>query len=203
VPANNLAVNQLNFGDTLDGDYVSQQFSKAANREYGKSYYTDTENFFSQGTFDVKTKFASSPLLYLEGTGVSGSAQISTLQFKSTAEASTLGGGSLAAAVANIKLGTYYITQADAIVTSAGQYRIESDPTTGYKSYTIESGDTLTFESAGYAGVSNLTYTFKKLIGPSAITLASGTGLINFNYVVTSADLSSNAIFTCEVSCQA
>jgi hypothetical protein len=73
TPANNLAVNNLNFGDTLDGDYISQQFAKGANREYGKQYYVDTNNFFSQGTFEVKTGFASSPLTYLQGTGVSGS----------------------------------------------------------------------------------------------------------------------------------
>ena len=73
VPANNLAVNKLNFGDTLDGDYISQQFAKGANREFGKSYYTDTTNFYSQGTFEVKTTFASSPLLRITGTGLSGS----------------------------------------------------------------------------------------------------------------------------------
>ena len=73
IPANNLAVNQLNFGDTLDQDYLSQQFSKLANREFGKSYYTDTTNFFSQGTLEVKTTFASSPLLQIAGTGLSGS----------------------------------------------------------------------------------------------------------------------------------
>ena len=73
IPANNLAVNELNFGDTLDQDYISQQFSKAANREYGKQYYTDTENFFSQGKFEVKTILASSPLIQIQGTGISGS----------------------------------------------------------------------------------------------------------------------------------
>jgi hypothetical protein len=73
TPANNLAVNRLNFGDTLDGDYISQQFSKEANREFGKSYYIDTENFFSQGEFNVKTTFGSSPLLRIPGTGLSGS----------------------------------------------------------------------------------------------------------------------------------
>ena len=73
IPANNLAVNQLNFGDTLDGDYISQQFSKGANREYGKSYYTDINNFYSQGKFEVKTTFASSPLIRIAGTGLSGS----------------------------------------------------------------------------------------------------------------------------------
>ena len=39
IPANNLAVNELNFGDTLDNDYVSQQFAKQENREFGKTYY--------------------------------------------------------------------------------------------------------------------------------------------------------------------
>jgi hypothetical protein len=75
IPANNFAVNELSFGDLLDNDYVSQQFSKAANREFGKTYYVDQENFFSQGKFDVKPSVSSSPLVYLQGTGVSGSAQ--------------------------------------------------------------------------------------------------------------------------------
>ena len=73
IPANNLAVNKLNFGDALDTDYVSLQFAKAANREYGKQYYVDTNNFFSQGEFTVKTTFASDPLLRIAGTGQSGS----------------------------------------------------------------------------------------------------------------------------------
>lgn len=75
IPANNFAVNELNFGDKLDNDYVSQQFSKGANRDYGKTYYVDQENFFSQGKFEVVPAVSSSPLIYLQGTGVSGSAQ--------------------------------------------------------------------------------------------------------------------------------
>jgi hypothetical protein len=73
IPANNLAVNELNFGDTLDQDYISQQFNKESNREYGKTYYVDTTNFFSQGKFEVKTTFASDPLIRIDGTGLSGS----------------------------------------------------------------------------------------------------------------------------------
>jgi hypothetical protein len=73
IPANNLAVNKLTFGDTLDTDYISQQFSKEANREFGKQYYIDTANYFSQGSFDVKTTFASDPLIRIAGTGLSGS----------------------------------------------------------------------------------------------------------------------------------
>jgi hypothetical protein len=73
IPANNFAVNELSFGDTLDTDYISQQFAKAANRDFGKSYYVDQQNFFSQGKFEVKTSVSSTPLLYLQGTGLSGS----------------------------------------------------------------------------------------------------------------------------------
>jgi hypothetical protein len=75
IPANNFAVNELNFGDTLDQDYISLQFSRGANREYGKTYYVDQENFFSQGKFEVKTAVASSPLLYVVGSGLSGSVE--------------------------------------------------------------------------------------------------------------------------------
>jgi len=73
IPANNLAVNELFFGDTLDQDYIAQQFSKEANREYGKTYYTDTQNYFSQGKFEVKTTFGNGPLIRIPGTGLSGS----------------------------------------------------------------------------------------------------------------------------------
>ena len=74
VPANNLAVNKLQFGDTLGNDYLAQQFQKENTREFGKTYYTDTENYFSQGEFKVETTFSVSPLSYLPGTGLSGSA---------------------------------------------------------------------------------------------------------------------------------
>jgi hypothetical protein len=73
IPANNLAPNKVSFGDKLDGDYLSQQFSKLANREFGKTYYVDTTNFYSQGDMKVETTFSSTPLSYLEGTGLSGS----------------------------------------------------------------------------------------------------------------------------------
>jgi hypothetical protein len=73
VPANNLAPNKISFGDKLDGDYLSQQFSKLANRDFGKTYYVDTTNFYSQGDMKVETTFSSTPLSYLEGTGLSGS----------------------------------------------------------------------------------------------------------------------------------
>ena len=79
IPANNLAVNKLTFGDQLDTDYLSQQFSKANNRPYGDAYYIDTTNYFSQGEFKVLSGFASTPLGYIAGTGQSGSATFITI----------------------------------------------------------------------------------------------------------------------------
>lgn len=132
TPANNLAVQQLNFGDTLDGDYVSQQFSKGAGREFGKSYYVDQENFFSQGTFEVKTGFASSPLVYLSGTGVSGSAS---------------SGGTIAYAIGPCRLGygqiyqtcdepTYELYSNTGVITPGSKLYYDqygNSPVSGYK----------------------------------------------------------------------
>lgn len=119
IPANNLAVNELNFGDQLDSDYISQQFSKAANREYGKQYYVDQQNFFSQGKFEVKTTLASSPLILLSGTGLSGSVEGANPTPPVTSYAYVIGpsgyGGDTAACS-----NTYYYPTA--------VYALESDP---------------------------------------------------------------------------
>lgn len=75
IPSNNLAVNKLEFGDLIGNDYIAQQFSKLNTREFGKTYYTDTQNYFSQGEFKVETTFSNTPLSYVPGTGLSGSAE--------------------------------------------------------------------------------------------------------------------------------
>ena len=88
TPANNLAVNKLEFGGILDNDLLSQNFNKQNNREYGKSFYIDTQNFFSQGEFKVESTDAASPLRYVVGTGITGSANVQTgysiLYFRTT-----------------------------------------------------------------------------------------------------------------------
>lgn len=73
IPANNLAMKEVDFGDRLGLDLLAQNFNKEANRKFGTTYYIDDQNFFSQGKFSVETTFASSPLRYVEGTGLSGS----------------------------------------------------------------------------------------------------------------------------------
>lgn len=73
IPANSLAVREVDFGDKLGLDLLSQNFEKGAGRVFGTSYYIDDQNFFSQGSFKVETPFAATPLRYVEGTGLSGS----------------------------------------------------------------------------------------------------------------------------------
>ena len=198
TPANNLAVNELNFGDTLDGDYLSQQFSKGAGREFGKSYYVDTDNFFSQGKFEVKSGFASTPLGYLSKTGTSGSAQGGEFQFLSTATATTVGSFN-ATAVANIKLGTQYLTQATATVFSQNSSVTTNSPTTGFYTQDLNLGDIISFEAIG-GNTANFTYTFTKDLDSVQTTLDSGVSPTTFFYTITNTDIAATvAKFLCVV----
>ena len=79
TPANNLAVNKLEFGGVTGKDILAQNFEKENNRTFGKSIYVDSENFFSQGELKVEPVFSESPLRYVNGTGVSGSFTTPTL----------------------------------------------------------------------------------------------------------------------------
>jgi hypothetical protein len=74
TPANNLGVREVEFGDKLDIDFLSNNFKKSQNREFGKSYFRDTQNFFSEGKLEVESGFSSSPLRYVAGSGITGSA---------------------------------------------------------------------------------------------------------------------------------
>jgi hypothetical protein len=159
IPANNLAVNKLNFGDTLDTDYISQQFAKAANREYGKSYYTDTTNFYSQGSFDVKTTFASDPLLRISGTGLSGSV------------------GGIVYPITQYSAGTWQFTSLGARAACSSATRIQiftadGSLTTGQIAYRDQYGQT---PLTGYTYFSNGTIIYK--INSSTGVLEAGVSL--------------------------
>jgi hypothetical protein len=159
IPANNLAVNKLNFGDTLDGDYISQQFAKGANREFGKSYYVDTTNFYSQGEFNVKTTFASSPLIRMAGTGLSGSVS------------------GITGPITQYSAGTWQFTSLGARAACSSAIRIQiytanGDITTGQVAYVDQYGVT---PLTGYTYYSNGTIIYK--INPSTGVLESGVSL--------------------------
>ena len=152
IPANNLAVNKLNFGDTLDQDYISQQFSKAANREYGKTYYVDTTNFYSQGEFNVKTTFASDPLLRIAGTGLSGSVggitgpitqySVGTWQFTTS--------GALSACSSPIRIQIY---TANGMLTSGQVAYVDQYGVTPLTGYTYFSNGTLIYSIGATTGI--------------------------------------------------
>ena len=159
IPANNLAVNKLNFGDTLDGDFISQQFNKGANREFGKQYYVDTTNFYSQGEFNVKTTFASSPLIRIAGTGLSGSVS------------------GITGPITQYSAGTWRFTSLGARAACGSSIQIEiytanGDITTGQVAYRDQYGVT---PLTGYTYYSNGTIIYK--INSSTGVLESGVSL--------------------------
>jgi len=194
IPANNLAVNKLNFGDTLDGDYISQQFSKANNREYGKNYYIDTENFYSQGTFEVKTTFASSPLVYLEGTGLSGSFAARDADFGARSEASCYTDARVVIQC-NIRRFTTYVVSTNVLARTGeiGVYDC-SPPDCTYLPYPVAAGDILTFDALTSVG-GNMSWSFTKVTDSGATILNAGIGASQtFYYTVTTADISSGIL---------
>jgi hypothetical protein len=192
TPANNLAVNKLNFGDTLDGDYVSQQFAKGANREFGKSYYIDTDNFFSQGTFEVKTGMASSPLVYLTGTGTSGSSNVTQAGFRAGAIVATISSND-ASAQSFLQVETDYVAIAAVGVTSPVTTEFDFDPNIlGYNYRSVVVGNDIVFTSVAY-GTTNTTSQLIKITDSGSVNLYSGS-VSNFTYTITESDASSSVL---------
>ena len=154
IPANNLAVNKLNFGDTLDQDYISQQFSKAANREYGKTYYVDTTNFYSQGEFNVKTTFASDPLVRIAGTGLSGSV------------------GGITAPITQYSAGTWNFTSAGALSACSSPFDFVVYTANGL----LTSGQVAYYDQYGITPITGYTF-FSN--GTLIYAINSSTGVIS------------------------
>ena len=158
--ANNLAVNKLSFADTLDTDYIAQQFFKGANREYGKTYYNDTTNYYSQGELNVKTTFGNGPLLQIAGTGLSGSAE------------------GIAPIPSKYSIGTYKVSY----VSSAGLVCGNYAQSAFYQLYTDDgtfaSGKIVYLDAYGNNAVTGYTYLVKSVPGSQIYTLSSSTGTI-------------------------
>jgi hypothetical protein len=185
IPANNLAVNELNFGDRLDSDYVSQQFQKANNREFGKTYYVDTNNFFSQGQFNVETTFASSPLVYVSGTGASGSIAGQTLRagFQSSAQITTTDPDG-SAAYSQITFNSETVTYANAVTFGPGGAS-ETDPVSQFRYRVVAVGSTIQFEAMGGGTTTDIGF---YRIDDGGTTLLATTS--PYTYTVTAADVS-------------
>ena len=195
IPANNLAVNKLNFGDTLDGDYISQQFAKQQNREFGKSYYVDTNNFYSQGTFEVKTTLASSPLIRLAGTGQSGSALLKRTGFQAFASLFTTGSeGSEARAI--IDVSSEQVVNATATTFGPGS-ATSTDPISGYAFRSVQQGTIINFSATATGDSGPTTIAFKKINDSGTTTLSTAS---SYTYTITTGDISQTTLnFTAEV----
>lgn len=197
IPANNLAVNELNFGDTLDKDYISQTFNNLANREYGKTYFVDTENFFSQGKFEVQSGFASSPLVPVAGTGASGSFVTKLADFRSEATATITSGES-----GFVSSRSYIVYAGSNITDASGSVNVAvpngsatqtgNDPSSGFRVRRVNSGDEIGFviEKSG----AEATYDINKILDSGTESLFSGTltgtgsATVSYDYEVTKAD---------------
>ena len=194
IPANNLAVNELNFGDTLDKDYISQQFNNGANREFGKTYYIDTQNFFSQGKFEVQSGFASTPLASIAGTGASGSSFINTGGvFTTDATAISLpASGTTAEAI--IRLSNVIITDAFAAAGPSG----ETNNTVDTDTITVGAGQQVLFTAIN-DGDGGMVYLFEKETDSGTTILSSGAipagnETRNFIYNLTVLDTTSTVL---------
>lgn len=209
IPANNLAVNELNFGDTLDRDYISDEFNRLANREYGKTYYIDTQNFFSQGQFDVETGFASSPLVPVPGTGASGSFVTKLAEFKSTATATiTSGESGLVSSRSYIVYTGTNVTDASAAASvlnpNGSATQTTNDPSSGFRVRRVNSGDQIGFvaEGNGAGGTADFykITDFGTELLASDVWTGAGPHSFDYNYTVTKEDAGSTVLrFTTEV----
>jgi hypothetical protein len=119
-------------------------------------------------------------------------------QFRSTASATTITSFN-ATAIANIRLGTQYITQATAQVFSQNSSQTTNSPSTGFTSQTLQLGDVIRFEAFG-ATATNFDYTFIKELDSVQTILASGTSQTTFDYTIQSADIAATVTrFLCVV----
>lgn len=191
IPANNLAVNELNFGDKLDKDFLSKEFNDLENREYGKTYFIDTENFFSQGKFEVETSLASSPLLQVAGTGASGSVFQKVATFIADAT-STAPEFEFVSSETSISRFTTEIVSA-----FANAFDVETKNQVNEQTATVTAGDQIVFFVT--ANGQSSPFSFTKQTDSGTTTLSSGTlafagDILTFIYVVTVADTTSDVL---------
>ena len=150
TPANNLGVREVEFGDKLDVDFLAQNFNKKNNREFGKSYFRDTQNFFSEGKLAVESGLSSSPLRYVAGSGVTGSAGTPLTPFNGVIGTTTL-------AVCSQGTSIYYHNGTGAVP---------------------EIGDTVYYDSAGTQPVVTYDYLADDLGSGTIYELNAGNGVV-------------------------
>ena len=148
TPANNLGVREVEFGDTLDQDFLTQNFKKQNNREFGKSYFRDTQNFFSDGKLQVETGLGVSPLRYVVGSGTEGFAVVRLTAFYAV------------------------IANSPAVVCVQGEFQLYHDGTGARPTF----GDTVYYDVNGTTAVFAFNYILLDN-APTIYNLNPGTGV--------------------------
>jgi len=148
TPANNLGVREVEFGDTLDLDFLTQNFKKQNNREFGKSYFRDTQNFFSDGKLQVETGLGVSPLRYVVGSGTEGFAVVRLTSFYAV------------------------IANSPAVVCVQGEFQLYHDGTGARPTF----GDTVYYDVNGTTAVFAFNYILLDN-APTIYNLNPGTGV--------------------------
>ncbi len=143
--------------------------------------------------FEVKTTFASSPLVYLEGTGLSGSFATRDADFGVYVE-STCNVDRRVTTDASIRKFTTYVASAMATALTGETIVDCSPPDCTFLPYPVNAGDTLVFDTL--TGGASVTWVFSKTTDSGYTVLNAGTGPIGttYYYNITTADISSTIL---------
>ena len=136
---------------------------------------------------------ASSPLIYLSGTGTSGSTTLNNAGFTAFAGAVSEGAQSVLSN-SNISISTELIVTATAFA-APNSSDAQSDPATGYTFRNVYAGNQIVFNATTGGNTIN-TWSFSKGVNGVITELANQTSAPGgtYTYTVTSADISATTL---------
>jgi hypothetical protein len=135
---------------------------------------------------------ASSPLVYLTGTGTSGSTNVTQAGFRAGAIVATISSND-ASAQSFLQVETDYVAIAAVGVTSPVTTEFDFDPNIlGYNYRSVVVGNDIVFTSVAY-GTTNTTSQLIKITDSGSVSLYSGS-VSNYTYTITESDVSSSVL---------
>jgi hypothetical protein len=143
--------------------------------------------------FNVKTGFASSPIIYLAGTGTSGSTNINQAGFRAGTIVQTQSSPS-GFAQTFLQVQTTYVAIAAVGVGSPFTSEFDFDPNIlGYNNRSVTIGSDVIFTS-GASGTTNQTAQLIRVNDSGSVDLYSGSANTIYTYTLTAADMSSSVL---------
>ena len=131
-------------------------------------------------------------MIYLTGTGLSGSVGSKTAEFSARSEAT----GTTRSVGTTSSIRHFTTTVVSTITTAlAGETTIDCDPASciGTIPYIVNAGDTIGFSSGGTDSVA-WTYTKETDSGVTTLNSGTSTGGATYDYIITTADISSTIL---------